>query len=52
MKQKHIRCSAVFDRISMVIIAATAMILTSCLGSDKNSDITYYNDTAITGFTL
>ena len=52
MKQKHIRWSAVFDRISMVIIAATAMILTSCLGSDKNSDITYYNDTAITGFTL
>lgn len=52
MKQKYIRCSSVRDCVSMVIIAVTAMVLTSCLGSDKSSDITYYNDTAITGFSL
>ena len=29
-----------------------ALLMTSCLNSDDSSDITYYNDTAITAFTL
>lgn len=39
--------------IRSVIVLLSALILTSsCLSTDDDNDITYYNDTAITAFTL
>lgn len=37
----------------LLSLASAVMLLTSCLGKDSSdSDITYYSDTAITGFSL
>ncbi len=38
--------------LPFALLLAALCVCTSCLKSDKDSEVTYYNDTAITGFTL
>ena len=40
-----------FIKISFLLVM-TVVLMTSCLKSDSNSDVTLYNDAVITGFTL
>ncbi|MBQ9651723.1 MAG: hypothetical protein IJV13_05895 [Prevotella sp.] len=36
----------------LLALLSTVLLMTSCLNNDSSEDITYYNDSAITGFSL